>query len=231
MGDAIGVNNEPIRVLIAEDDVTFRLVIRSVLDAEPDLEVVAEAPDGEEAIALATEHVPQVVVMDIRMPKLSGIDATRVLKELHPNTKVLMLTISDEEGDLFAAIEAGAAGYLLKDTNPDEVVAAVRRIFTGQATLSPAMAEKLKSELASHVMTDDAGIRPLVTKPELDVLHHLAAGLTPAAVGAKLGARESVVGSHLYSLLTKLHIHDRMRSVAEAVRAELGFDEDVDNNL
>ncbi len=217
---------EPIRVLIADDDPRFRLVLRSVLEGEEGIEVVAEAPDGEEAIAMVTEHVPQVVVMDVRMPKLSGIDATRVLKELHPNTKVLMLTISDEEQDLFGAIQAGAAGYLLKDTAPDDIITAVRRIFTGQATLTPSIAAKLRSELASHVLDGGSlpGIRPLLTKPELDVLHHLAAGDTPAAVAEAMGAPVSTVGSHLYSLLTKLHIHDRMRAVAEAARTSADID-------
>jgi two-component system NarL family response regulator len=217
---------EPIRVLIADDDARFRLVLSTILTEEPDIEVVAQALDGEEAIALATEHVPQVVVMDVRMPKLSGIDATRALKELHPNTKVLMLTISDEEQDLFGAIQAGAAGYLLKDTAPDDIVDAVRRIFAGQATLSPRMAAKLRSELASHVLDGAAvpGVRPLLTKPELDVLRHLAAGLAPSVVADTMGVPLSTVGSHLYSLLTKLHIHDRMRSVAEAARGRVDID-------
>ena len=115
----------PIRVLIADDDPRFRQVIRSLLDAEDDMDVVAEASDGEEAIALTSEHAPNVVLMDIRMPKLSGLDAALVLDDIHPSAKVVMLTISDDPSDLFEAIRSGASGYLLKDTAADGVADAI----------------------------------------------------------------------------------------------------------
>ena len=217
---------EAVRVLVADDDAPLRRVVSSVLSEEPDIEVVGEAADGEEAVELVTQLAPQVVVMDIRMPRLSGIEAAAVLNELHPATKVLMLTVSDEESDLFEAIRAGASGYLLKDTESDLVVRAVRLVLAGQAIMSPPMAAKLREELTRSVSNGHEASRLLLTKVELDVLDELARHPSKDAAEA-LGMAEATVNHHLNNVLQKLHINYRMEQVADAVRDELTGVEEI----
>jgi len=140
-----GRGPEPIRVLIADDHALFRRGLEMVLDEEDDIDLVGQASDGAEAVTVAGEALPDVVLMDIRMPKTSGIEACRATKEVAPSAKIVMLTISDEEEDLFEAIRAGASGYLLKDIPLDEVAEAVRSVHGGQSLINPSMAGKLLS--------------------------------------------------------------------------------------
>jgi DNA-binding NarL/FixJ family response regulator len=205
-----------IRVLIAEDHAPFRRLIRKEFEDAADMEIVAEAADGEEAVALATHHAPHIVLMDVRMPKLSGIEATRALNEIHPNTRVLMLTVSDEESDLIDAIKAGASGYLLKDISPAEVVEAVRHIHAGEAILSSTVAPRLMKELADSVAQGSGPLRPLLTNRELHILQQLSAGLTSADVARKLGITESVVNHQVHNVLQKLQVQHRMHMLIEA---------------
>src|SRR2546421_558889 len=135
-----------IRVLIADDHALFRRGLIMVLEAEPDIEVVAEAQDGTEVIGKAEEFVPDVLLMDVRMPKLNGIEAARAIRESVPSAKIVMLTVSDEEDDLFDAIKAGANGYLLKEISIEEVADAIRSVVQGQSLISPSMASKLLNE-------------------------------------------------------------------------------------
>src|SRR5918999_1512506 len=141
---AAGVDR--IRVLIADDHALFRRGLIMVLESEPDIEVVAEAQDGTEVIVKTEEFVPDVVLMDVRMPKLNGIEAARAIRELVPSVKIVMLTVSDEEDDLFDAIKAGANGYLLKEISIEEVADAIRSVVQGQSLISPSMASKLLNE-------------------------------------------------------------------------------------
>ncbi|MBO0831948.1 MAG: response regulator transcription factor, partial [Actinobacteria bacterium] len=138
--------SDPIRTLIVDDHALFRRGLEMVLESEPDIELVGEASDGEEAVRVAGESLPDVVLMDIRMPRSSGIEACRALKEVAPSAKIVMLTISDQEEDLFDAIRAGAGGYLLKDIPLDEVAGAVRAVHGGQSLINPSMATKLLTE-------------------------------------------------------------------------------------
>src|ERR1700748_2966031 len=140
---------EPIRVLIADDHALFRHGLEMVLDEEDDIDLVGQASDGTEAVAVAGESLPDVVLMDIRMPKSSGIEACRATKEVAPSAKIIILTISDEEEDLFEAIRAGASGYPLKDIPLDEVAEAVRSVHGGQSLINPSMAGKLLTEFAT----------------------------------------------------------------------------------
>jgi two-component system NarL family response regulator len=205
----------PVTVLIADDDEGFRRFVRTLLASEDDIDVVAEASDGEQAISLASEHAPNVVLMDVRMPKLSGIDATRVLNEIHPSTRVLMFTVSDEESDLFEAIKSGAAGYLLKD-DPSGVGEAVRRVRVGQTVLSPGIAAKLIPTFASALRgTGPEGIAPLLTKREFQVLQQLGDGQTTTAIAESLKTSEATVNSCLYNVLHKLHRHFRVQAILE----------------
>src|SRR5262249_37303840 len=153
------------RVLIADDQAVFRRGLDAVLGAEEDIQVVSEAADGEAAIARATEVAPDVVLMDIRMPRVNGIEATRRIRELLPSTRILMLTVSDEEDDLYEATRAGANGYLLKDTSAEEVADAIHAVVRGHSLISPSMASKLLSEFRS--LADKAAEKDQLPAPVL----------------------------------------------------------------
>lgn len=142
-------SGDPIRVLIVDDHALIRRSLEMALAAETDIEVVGEASDGQEAVELADRLTPDVVLMDVRMPRRSGIEATREIKASVPSTRIIMLTVSDEEEDLFEAIKAGATGYLLKNVQLDEVPEAVRGVHEGQSLINPAMAAKLITEFAN----------------------------------------------------------------------------------
>ena len=164
---------EPVRVLIVDDHALFRRGLQMVLEGETDIDVVGEAGDGQEAIERAESTTPDVVLMDVRMPKRSGIEATRTIKDTLPSTKILMLTISDEEADLYEAIKAGASGYLLKEISIEEVADAVRAVHAGQSLISPSMASKLLNEFAAMVKRRDERAQvpgPRLTSRELEVL-------------------------------------------------------------
>ena len=215
---------EPIRVIIVDDHALFRRGLQMVLEVEDDIDVVGEAGDGAEAVAKAEETVPDVVLMDVRMPKRSGLEATRAIKEILPNTKILMLTISDEEADLYEAIKAGASGYLLKEISIEEVANAVRAVNAGQSLISPSMASKLLNEFASMVKRSDerAGVpAPRLTERELQVLKLVARGYNNRDIAKDLFISENTVKNHVRNILEKLHLHSRMEAVVYAVRERL----------
>jgi DNA-binding NarL/FixJ family response regulator len=210
--------------MIVDDHALFRRGLQMVLEAEEGLEVVAEAGDGQEAVSKAEETIPDVVLMDVKMPKRSGIEATRALKEVLPNTKIVMLTISDEESDLYEAIKAGASGYLLKEISIEEVANAVRAVEAGQSLISPSMASKLLTEFASMMKSSDD--RPSVPAPrltdrELQVLKLVAKGLNNRDIAKELFISENTVKNHVRNILEKLHLHSRMEAVVYAVREKL----------
>ncbi len=215
---------EPVRVLIVDDHALFRRGLQMVLEDEADIDVVGEASDGSEAVKQAEETTPDVVLMDVRMPKRSGIEATRAIKDSLPSTRVLMLTISDDETDLYEAIKAGASGYLLKEISIDEVANAVRQVNQGQSLISPTMASKLLAEFATMVKrrddrTDLPG--PRLTERELQVLRLVARGLNNKDIGDDLYISQNTVKNHVRNILEKLHLHTRMEAVVYAVREKL----------
>lgn len=215
---------EPIRVLIVDDHALFRRGLRMVLEAEDGIEVVGEAGDGAEAIARAEESVPDVVLMDVRMPKRSGIEATSQMKDLLPNAKIVMLTISDEETDLYDAIKAGASGYLLKEISIEEVANAVRAVDAGQSLISPAMAAKLLTEFATMMKKVDEPPSipaPRLTEREMEVLRLVAKGHNNRDIAKELFISENTVKNHVRNILEKLHLHSRMEAVVYAVREKL----------
>lgn len=215
---------ESIRVMIVDDHALFRRGIQMVLEAEEGIEVVGEASDGAEALTRAEEAMPDVVLMDVRMPKRSGIEATRQIKEMLPNAKILMLTISDEESDLYEAIKEGASGYLLKEISIEEVANAVRAVHAGQSLISPAMASKLLSEFATMMKKTDephAVPAPRLTERELEVLKLVARGSNNRDIAKELFISENTVKNHVRNILEKLHLHSRMEAVVYAVREKL----------
>ena len=225
MTDADGPRHEAsdrIRILIADDHALFRQAVRAILADEPDLELIGEAGDGDEAVRLAIELVPDVVLMDVRMPKLIGIEAARKINAELPTAKIVMLTVSDEDTDLVEAIKAGASGYLLKEVDPTEIATAVRQTFAGHSLLSPAVASKLVTEFAAiSKRADERALRPQLTDRELEVLQLAADGLTNRQIGRRLTISENTVKNHIRNILEKLHLHSRMEAVLYAVREEL----------
>ncbi len=218
------VGDEPIRVLIVDDHALFRRGLVMVLEQEKDIELVGEAGDGHEAIQIAQESMPDVVLMDVRMPRRGGIEATQAIKEAAPHTKILMLTISDEEADLYDAIKAGANGYLLKEIPIDEVAAAIRRVYGGESTISPSMASKLMSEFATMVKKSDekpVAAQPRLTDREMEVLKLVAKGKNNRDIAKDLFISENTVKNHIRNILEKLHLHSRMQAVVYAVREKL----------
>ena len=217
---------DPIRVLIVDDHALFRRGLEMVLSEEAGIELAGEASDGAEAVEKAGEALPDVVLMDIRMPRSSGIEACRAMKEIVPSTKIVMLTISDEEEDLFEAIRAGASGYLLKDIPYDEVADVVRAVHGGQSLINPSMAAKLLTEFAALAKRDDSERAeqvpaPRLTDREIEVLKLVARGMNNRDIAKELFISENTVKNHVRNILEKLQIHSRMEAVMIAVRENL----------
>ncbi len=213
-----------IRVMIADDQPLFRRGLNAVLQTEDGIEVVAEAEDGQEAIAKAEEFAPDVVLMDVRMPRVDGIEATRTIHEQVPTTKILMLTVSDDDQDLFEAIKAGASGYLLKEVSVEEVADSVRAVVQGQTLISPSMASKLLTEfvaLDKRVTEKQQYTSPRLTSRELEVLKLVAKGMSNRDIASDLYISENTVKNHVRNILEKLHLHSRMEAVIYAVRERL----------
>jgi len=214
-------------VLIADDHALFRRGLEMVLQGEAGLELVGQASDGQEAVELAGEVVPDVVLMDIRMPKMTGIEAARAMKEVAPSIKIVILTISDEDEDLFEAIRAGAIGYLLKDIPLDELADSVRAVHDGQSLINPAMAGKLITEFATLARRDSdeepSKHAPALklTDREMEVLRLVARGLNNRDIAKELFISENTVKNHVRNILEKLQTHSRMEAVMIAVREKL----------
>lgn len=220
--DHASARSDLVRVLIADDQALFRRGLRAVLSEEPGVEVVAEAADGEEAVAKVEELAPDVVLMDIRMPKLDGIEASRRIQGVAPTTRILMITVSDEEDDLFEAVKAGASGYLLKEISVSEVAEAVRAVVRGESLISPSMASKLLSEFSLLSRRAEARLpAPVLTGRELEVLGLAAKGLSNRDIAEELYISENTAKNHIRNILEKLHLHSRMQAVMYAVRERL----------
>ena len=216
--------DEKLKVLVVDDHALFRRGLQMVLKTEGDIEVVGEAADGNEAVEKAQEWMPDVILMDVRMPHRSGIEATQQIKDLLPHVKILMLTISDEEADLYEAIKAGASGYLLKEISIDEVADAIRSVFAGQSRLSPSMAAKLLQEFAAMSKRAAEARQlpaPRLTDREMEVLRLVAQGLNNRDIAKELFISENTVKNHICNILEKLHLHSRMEAVVYAVREKL----------
>jgi DNA-binding NarL/FixJ family response regulator len=215
--------SEPVRVVIVDDQELFRRGLTMLIDAEDDIDVVGQAADGVAATELAATAVPDVILMDIRMPKRSGIDACLAIKAVVPSANIIMLTVSDEESDLYDAIKNGASGYLLKDSSTDEVAQAIRLVAEGQSLITPSMATKLLDEFKqmSRQGTRQQINAPRLTDRELEVLRLVARGHNNREIAKELFISENTVKNHVRNILEKLQLHSRMEAVMYAVREKL----------
>ncbi len=212
-----------IRVLLADDQALLRGGFRMILESQPDLEVVGEAADGNEAIALARELRPDVVLMDIRMPELDGLEAARRLLADEGAPRVLMLTTFDENEYVYEAMKAGASGFLLKEIKPEQLAEAVRVAAAGDALLAPSITRRLIEEFVSRPPPGSgppAGLSEL-TERELEVLKLIARGLSNAEIAAELFVSEATVKTHVTHVLAKLGLRDRVQAVVLAYESGL----------
>ena len=211
-----GQMTKPINLLIADDHAVLRHGLRLILDSEADITVVGEATNGQEAVTQALALQPEVVLMDMSMPELSGIEATRRIKAQDSNIRVLMLTVSSNDKDLIEAVKAGARGYLLKNSESGEVIDAIRRIAAGETVLPPDIVTRVLDELA-----DPASAPQPLTKREIGVLKLIARGMGNKEIAVDLHISENTVKTHVRHILEKLGLNNRAEAAAYAVRAGL----------
>jgi len=207
-----------IRVLIADDHAVVRRGLRVFLDLQDDIIVVDEAVDGLDAVEKAKTQQPDVVLLDLVMPRMDGIEAIARIREASPATKVLVLTSFAEDEKIFAAVQAGAAGYLLKDIQPQELGKAIRTVHAGEALLHPAVAAKLMQEFA-HGHREPAFSQ--LTEREIEVLRLIARGMSNKEIAASLGLSEKTVKTHVSNVLQKLSVADRTQAALYAVKQGL----------
>ena len=214
--------NRPIRILIADDHPLFRGGLRSLLESIADTEVIGEAATGEEAVEIAMALAPDVVVMDINMPGLNGIDATRRIVDESDQVNVLVMTMHDDDEAVFAAIRAGARGYLLKGAAQDETLRAIRSVANGEAIFSHGVAHRLRSFLAAPPAVDPSQAFPQLTDRELEILQLLAERRTNAEIAATLFLSQKTVRNYVSAIFTKLQVADRAEAGLVARTAGLG---------
>jgi DNA-binding NarL/FixJ family response regulator len=213
--------NDPVRVLIADDHPVFRDGLASLLGTQPDVTVVATAADGAEAVALTATHSPDVVVMDLQMPELNGIDATRVLAETQPDVRVLVFTMGEEDGTVLAAMRAGARGYLVKGASQDEVARAISTVHAGGLVFGASLALRI-ADLLSGTATPDRSAFPQLTERELEILDLIAAGRNNAQIASELYLAPKTVRNNVSNILAKLQATDRAEAIIRARDAGLG---------
>jgi DNA-binding NarL/FixJ family response regulator len=210
---------KPIRLLLADDHALFRKGLVSLLKREEEFEVVGEAENGDEAIKKAKQLKPDLVLMDIHMPITNGIEATRRITEMLPSTRVVILTVSEDDKDLFEGIKCGAHGFLLKKLEPEELYAMLRGVFEGEAPISRTTASKILNEFVLQAKKKStAKDEEELSAREKEVLQSLASGLTNKEIGNNLGIAENTVKNHLKNILAKLHLENRVQAATYALK-------------
>ena len=215
-----------IKILIADDHAFYREGVRAFLSTTPEMAVIGEANNGDEAIAKARELTPSVILMDLKMPGMNGIEATRRIHETDPGIGVLVLTMFDDDDSVFAAMRAGARGYLLKDADKDEVVRAIIAVARGEAIFSPAIAQRMMQYFSGPSAVSNKKNQPdefaELTERELEILELIAQGHNNLAISNKLSLSIKTVQNYVSSILTKLQVADRSQAIVRAREAGLG---------
>ena len=207
-----------IRAAVVDDQRLFTKGLSGLVDMLPDVEVVGVAYDGEEAVALCRKTEPDVVLMDISMPKMDGISATREIRSLLPQTAVIILTAHEEDEQVFDGIKAGAQGYLLKDAEPEDLSRAIRTVHAGDTIIAPDLAQKMLNTFESGKISGSSRLMPPLTERELEVIRALARGKSDRQIANHLGISEKTVRNHTSNIYRKLHIFDRTQAVIYAIR-------------
>jgi DNA-binding NarL/FixJ family response regulator len=211
-----------INVLLVEDQCLVRSGLRALLDQESDIRVVGEAEDGEEAVRLACELQPDLVLMDVKLPKLDGIEATRRIRETNGKVEVLILTAYEDDETVLQAIQAGASGYVLKDITPTNLVRAIRAVRAGMSTVHPGITRRLLERISTMSRTRTAGTASLhsngLTDREVEILVGVSRGASSRELAAQLFVSESTIKSHLRTIYRKIGVRDRSQAVAYAIR-------------
>jgi DNA-binding NarL/FixJ family response regulator len=211
----------PIRVLVADDHPVFRSGLRRLVEESDGLELAGEAADGEQAVAACSELRPDVVLMDIRMPGLSGIDATRRILAVHPSIGILMLTMLEDDTSVFAAIRAGAKGYVLKGAAPEDIIRAITAVAAGEMILGASLADRAR-DLFQPGLREASRPFPALSTREHDILNLVAAGLSNGAIADKLVLSEKTVRNNVSNIFAKLLVADRPAAIVRAREAGLG---------
>ncbi len=205
-----------ITVMIVDDQELLRRGLAMVIDSQPDLELVAEAGDGQEALDVLASRAVDVVVMDVRMPRMDGVRATAQIQKLSRPPRVLVLTTFDLDEHALGALRAGASGFLLKDAPGEEIIAAIRHVHAGDAIIAPATTRRLVAQLVDQRETDPTAVLQMLTEREQEVFGELARGASNAEIGARLYLSETTVKTHVGRILTKLRLRDRVQAVVLA---------------
>jgi DNA-binding NarL/FixJ family response regulator len=217
----------PIKILLVDDQALFRDAMRTLLTLHSRIEVVAEASDGEEALRLCAMHLPQVVLMDLRMPLMSGTEATRRICARHPAVRVLVLTTFDQEEDVFEALRAGASGYVLKETPAAQLVGAIEVVAAGGTYLHPSVATQVVAEFnrlsqSSSLSTEERRLLSQLSQREVEILQHLMRGMSNKEIAVALNLTEGTVKNHMTSILEKLQVPDRTSAALKARNLGVG---------
>jgi DNA-binding NarL/FixJ family response regulator len=211
-----------IRILIADDHGVVREGLRAVLGSEPDMEVVGEATTGNEVVERAAELRPDVILMDIQMPQLNGIEATRRILKANPTVGVVVLTMFEDDDSVFSAMRAGARGYVLKGASPSEILKVVRAVAAGEAHFGPEIAKRLMDYFSVPIPTSPTEALPELTSREVEILDLIAQGHTNAKIAARLYLSPKTVGNHISHIFIKLQVADRAHAIIRAREAGLG---------
>jgi DNA-binding NarL/FixJ family response regulator len=217
------MSEQPIRVLIADDQALIREGLEMMLRLSDGIEVAGTARDGEEAVRLVAERAPDVALMDLRMPRLDGVEATRRIAAHHPRTRVIALTTYADDDSIFGVLEAGAMGYLTKDAGAQEIVRAIRTVHAGEALLDPAVQARVIRQLRAGAVPPRAqsGLPDELTPREVEVLQLIAAGLNNREIADRLVVGESTVKTHINNIFSKIGVRDRAQAVVYAMRQGL----------
>ena len=214
-----------IRIVIADDHAVVREGLRAVLGSESDMEVVGEAATGKEIVERAAELQPDIILMDIQMPGINGIEATRRILDVNPDVGVVVLTMFEDDDSVFSSMRAGARGYVLKGAPPSEILKVLRAVAGGEAHFGPEIAERLMSFFSAPIPASPADTFPELTSREVEILNLVAQGHSNAKIAARLFVSPKTVGNHISHIFTKLRVADRAHAIIRAREAGLGREE------